>query len=1171
MASQDAPLDAAQAEAEAKKVERWCSSNGVESTTDLAFMFTSYNEAFEEAGRAVARAWQAARDSSIPGVSGLVRAIFMAESSGAPPVAAPRPTLSPRLRPAAGPVGPSKAKAKAKSFAEVKRTFERPVMPGAKSRFIQLFVVMLTIIGVHRSSDPVLGDRVRANFHEMVTEVCRKSEVWLGGLPRVEDLPWLERNNVTLLASAMDKTAAECRDGVRRGPLQMKCCVAHSGSERAEEWARMKQIAVSTLAVGESVYVHCLAGVHRGPILAAALVGHVYSLDFDKVYDRIQQLRAIDKAGVISRRGGGETFTWARRACNAVPDPVRLHLPVTWIASERKGALWHVSSSHVGVGGGGRVQPACQFKKGRQQNVFKGEVIVADSLTEALLHGRPFCTICRGMVRAMELVALDLLGFEEEPRVERARHLGELLAAVQVGARDGPWSDVHLFVEVANECEKAQRLATDWANWFTNFGHITPAVRPLEPDLYGPASMVAPRYQRGDLIDWGCETLSDFTYMVNSEDEVKTVFIDTLANLDGPRIQAARLRHAWVACKALMESRKAAKTQAVVVEDDESLLPQDELLDLKAMWFRRYHLKPEPGCMPSDRLISKVVRSLRKHTLEVMDLWSVRSLTHQRTHGQKRRRIADGLFVQEVDDTEDTGVKNWAAYLKKLDIYLCALSIAGIVKAMPVRFPQEVVVAAMMALCPGVSWEGFRWPLIEDLLLQDDMLRFVNMVQNDEEWDGFPSPPLMNNKLERVSTLRSVGDQAGAASSSKAAPPLIPFGVGPDMHFEHALRIKEHGSPFEQFALVDEDLEFAARLSSGEPSGVRKLRDRIGRWFSELGRRWQPVTDHLRSFQPKEVSLVTKSRHLALIGLAMILCCWPDPTFMQDIIFGFPAVGFSPHVPCFAFQHCHLVTKKDILEGAWEDAMNIVGSLKSSPFDEDIVKAGMDDEAQFGITQATGKVRVIDDAAAGGQSRLSADANKLTLCNGLQPGIHAQLLWKHKKACMGDDAVSSDRLESGGEDLPNAYRFVPVRPEESWWAVVAYYDGILQAPRFRRYFGELFGLPLAVTSFNRWPKFFQALVRRIGGVVASMYFDDLSVQDWASNRGSAQKLVLALAKALGSPFASEKHQEMSPRADFLGLMHDFSDTHSTGCVRFWVRQSFGLLLLTVPLSAVGVS
>eukprot|EP00438_Fugacium_kawagutii_P013540 Skav227875 [mRNA] locus=scaffold2896:232372:234030:+ [translate_table: standard] len=177
MASQDAPLDAAQAEAEAKKVERWCIDNGVESTADLAFMFTSYNEAMGEAGRAVARAWQAARDSSIPGVSGLVRAIFMAESSGACTVAAPRHPLSPRLRPAAGPVGPSKAKAKAKSFATVKRTFERPVLRGAKSRFIQLFVVMLTIIGVHRSSDPVIGDRVRANFHEMVTEVCRKSEV----------------------------------------------------------------------------------------------------------------------------------------------------------------------------------------------------------------------------------------------------------------------------------------------------------------------------------------------------------------------------------------------------------------------------------------------------------------------------------------------------------------------------------------------------------------------------------------------------------------------------------------------------------------------------------------------------------------------------------------------------------------------------------------------------------------------------------------------------------------------------------------------------------------------------------------------------------------------------------------------------------------------------------
>eukprot|EP00438_Fugacium_kawagutii_P015001 Skav227499 [mRNA] locus=scaffold282:174451:175605:+ [translate_table: standard] len=298
---------------------------------------------------------------------------------------------------------------------------------------------------------------------------------------------------------------------------------------------------------------------------------------------------------------------------------------------------------------------------------------------------------------------------------------------------------------------------------------------------------------RDKIIDCGCETLSDFTYMVNSEDEVKTVFIDTLANLDGPRIQAARLRHAWVACKALMESLKSSKAQAVVVEDEESLLPQDELLDLKAMWFRRYHLKPEPGCMPSDRLISKVVRSLRKHTLEVMDLWSVRSLTHQRIHGQKRRRIADGLFVQEVDDTEDAGVKNWAAYLKKLDIYLCALSIAGCRPVDPAPVSPETAASESTeyVLIPYDLLLRYR-TRAEDLasrISDSQKLRVVSQldVQERGEWSarfggggrtlGSVIFAVMRDRDALWIGASPVADLGGSAPSSSVAAPSASPGV----------------------------------------------------------------------------------------------------------------------------------------------------------------------------------------------------------------------------------------------------------------------------------------------------------------------------------------------------------------------------------------------------------
>ena len=105
---------------------------------------------------------------------------------------------------------------------------------------------------------------------------------------------------------------------------------------------------------------------------------------------------------------------------------------------------------------------------------------------------------------------------------------------------------------------------------------------------------------------------------------------------------------------------------------------------------------------------------------------------------------------------------------------------------------------------------------------------------------------------------------------------------------------------------------------------------------------------------------------------------------------------------------------------AWNDAQIIVSTLKPGAFDDTITKAGQEDEAKqfcgpsltwqqlcevggplrlikrFCIELPSGKLRVIDDAVAGGQSRLSQDGSKLDLCSAVQPGLNARLLWEAK-------------------------------------------------------------------------------------------------------------------------------------------------------------------------------
>ena len=131
------------------------------------------------------------------------------------------------------------------------------------------------------------------------------------------------------------------------------------------------------------------------------------------------------------------------------------------------------------------------------------------------------------------------------------------------------------------------------------------------------------------------------------------------------------------------------------------------------------------------------------------------------------------------------------------------------------------------------------------------------------------------------------------------------------------------------------------------------------------------------------------------------------------------------------------------------------------------------------ITQSSGKQRVIDDAHRGGQSETSRDSNKLILCSPLRPAQHAQALVRNLSHDSLQRAKQEDSLESGGEDWPDAYRHSPMSPDEAVLCVVVWWHPDWQAPAYQVYHGLLFGLPLAVTSFNRYSRLVEVLGRRV--------------------------------------------------------------------------------------------
>ena len=386
-------------------------------------------------------------------------------------------------------------------------------------------------------------------------------------------------------------------------------------------------------------------------------------------------------------------------------------------------------------------------------------------------------------------------------------------------------------------------------------------------------------------------------------------------------------------------------------------------------------------------------------------------------------------------------------------------------------------------------------------------------MQNRPDWDGHSFGPRLVDPLERTAIAMSGLQQSGAAAAAKALPPMIPFGVGEDRHFELALELQQRPTSFEAMGVVDDDLIFAAAGYTAQGVKLRDARRRAGRWLQELSRRMWPVTHHLQSYQAPGIRSTTHGRHIALIGLLMLFIGWPDTTFIASLIYGFSAVGFSPHVPIYKAQPAHP-------SGGRRPGERFLWSpLTWAQLCQEFPKFRL--IRRFCIRQPSGKLRVIDDAADGGQSALSSDANKLGLCASIQPGLHVQLLWQAASSSTHKEGLLQAGIWSGGEDLPNAYRRVPMRPDHSNVAIVAYYDHHVGAPRFRRYYGSLFGLPNAVRSFNRFPRFFQAACRRLAYCMTSMYFDDLTIQDFGIMGGTGQAFVNELATCLGSPFQAE--------------------------------------------------
>ena len=178
-------------------------------------------------------------------------------------------------------------------------------------------------------------------------------------------------------------------------------------------------------------------------------------------------------------------------------------------------------------------------------------------------------------------------------------------------------------------------------------------------------------------------------------------------------------------------------------------------------------------------------------------------------------------------------------------------------------------------------------------------------------WDG-PLVPMLASPQQRLLARTAEGQQAGALSGKAACPPLLPFGLSCEQHFEHSLARADDPLPTEQPPLMDLDLQFAADSMAGSYGSLRDLRQGAVRALRELKSRWARVSTRLRHLQPDAIRVATQPRDLGLLGLLVVLLSWGDVAMPLGFVRGLPAVGLAPPYGIFPLQPALPISLEDV-------------------------------------------------------------------------------------------------------------------------------------------------------------------------------------------------------------------------------------------------------------------
>ena len=474
-------------------------------------------------------------------------------------------------------------------------------------------------------------------------------------------------------------------------------------------------------------------------------------------------------------------------------------------------------------------------------------------------------------------------------------------------------------------------------------------------------------------------------------------------------------------------------------------------------------------------------------------------------------------------------------------------------------------------------------PFLEDIMNSSELTDFIRR-RNDDGDDALAlAPPSYAVNEMKAKAMVAAGRQCGVRTSKLALDPLVAVDDDKASHLAKALELADTTRvPWAGANPVDKDMNWAIERIIENVNDLRRFRERILARLAELKERVMPITKALIAQQPRSVHLAASQIDVGFLAALIILIRWPDKKIVHEFVVGFRAVGEmanssvlrpggTPALGTVGEMKVSASSKAKLNPCAGrqfepEDSAFILEAVKKLQ-DKGIASEMMDAtemDAAFGKdgwmyapsfvhVQSSGKRRLISNAKPY-QNRSTDMAETVGLCTAVNPGLVSRAFVE--KADEMGVSTAGWALESGGEDMPDAYLVCPVTPEDLSSNVVEVPPGVGAAwRRFVVAFAMLFGFRSSVSNFTRFSVLFEAVARRIVALALSMFYDDASLQDLAQARGSGQASLVKLIKMIGGSFKPEKEQKMNSKSDFLGLIHDLSGVFSDNTATFEPRES----------------